>query len=139
MLRVFLALTALAASSGFVAPLSTYQAASRHAVLMRQPDSRSSSREKLLPDILKAMDEVAVFISKADASRQRKPEVPDADHIEAYVAMLQTKIDLLSAEAKVLREAEAKGEPGQSKVRWTDIDGNLHNDAVWLKQPRIGF
>ena len=22
-----------------------------------------------------------------------------------------------------------------SKVKWTDIDGNLYNDAVWLKPP----
>ena len=104
------------------------------AVAMREKDSRSKSREALLPDILKALDEVSVFISKADASRQRKPEAPSADCIEAYCANQQRKVDLLLAEAKKLREAEAEGiEKEGPVVRWTDIDGHDNNDAVWLK------
>ena len=69
-----------------------------------------------------------------DASRQRKPEAPSADCIEAYCANQQRKVDLLLAEAKKLREAEAAGiEKEGPVVRWTDIDGHDNNDAVWLK------
>ena len=40
------------------------------------------------------------------------------------------QVDLLLAEAQLMRETG-----GPSKVKWTDIDGNLYNDAVWLKPP----
>ena len=106
-------------------------------VLLREPNSASAARERLLPDILNAMDEVSLFIARADASRQRKPAAPSADCIEAYCAKQQRKLDLLMAEAKLLREAEAAGlSPAEAggKVRWTDIDGNSYNDAAWLKQ-----
>ena len=102
--------------------------ASPTTVVMREPDARSKSREQLLPDLRKALDDVAVFISEADASRMRKPEAPTAASIEAYCAVLQKKVDLLMAEAKLMQET---GDP--SKVKWSDIDGNLYNDAVWLK------
>lgn len=101
-------------------------------ISMRDPDSRSASREKLLPDILNALNDVSVFIAKADASRMRKPEAPSAECIEQYCARQQKKIDLLQAEAKLLREADAAA-GGSSKVRWTDIDGNEATDAAWLK------
>ena len=104
------------------------------AVTMRaERDSRSKSREQLLPDIFKALDEVALFIAKADASRQRRAAAPSADDIDAYVAHVQRKIDLLKAEADVLREAEKAGVKSDAKVRWTDIDGNDYNDGVWLQ------
>ena len=99
-------------------------------LVMREPDSRSRSREQLLPDLCKALDEVALFVSKADRSRMRKPEAPTSESIEAYCAVQQMKIDLLLAEAELMRETG-----GPSKVKWTDIDGNLYNDAVWLKPP----
>ena len=144
MLRTALTFAALAGASAFsIAPLAKHAGPVRAAAVMnenRRPDSRSASRERLLPDLLKALDDVSSFIAKADASRQRKAEAPSAECIETYVAMLESKIELLSAEAKVLREAEAKGgEVGETKVRWTDIDGNLHNDAVWLKKKTVGF
>ena len=97
-------------------------------LVMREPDSRSKSREQLLPDLLKALDDVALFVSKADRSRMRKPEAPTALCIEAYCAVQQKKVDLLLAEAQLMRETG-----GTSKVKWTDIDGNLYNDATWLK------
>ena len=56
-----------------------------------------------------------------------------AECIEAYCARQQKKIDLLLAEAKTMREAEAAG-GSSKKVRWTDIDGNDANDAAWLKE-----
>ena len=92
----------------------------------------SKSREQLLPDIRKALDDVYLFIVKADQSRQRKPGAPTAADIEAYCKDQQRKIDLLMEEAKTLREA------GDNKVLWTDIDGNSSTDAAWLKR-KVGF
>ena len=75
-----------------------------------------------------ALAAVSEFISKVDASRQRKPSEPTAEHIETYCAQQQKKIDLLLAEAEIMK---AGGEPPH-KVKWTDIDGNVYNDAPWL-------
>ena len=61
----------------------------------RKPDSRSKSREQLLPDLLNALDEVALFVSKADRSRMRKPEAPTTECIEAYCAVQQKKVSVL--------------------------------------------
>ena len=61
----------------------------------RKPDSRSKSREQLLPDLLNALDEVALFVSKADRSRMRKPEAPTIECIEAYCAVQQKKVSVL--------------------------------------------
>ena len=105
------------------------------AIHMRVPDARSKSRESLLPDLRKALSEVSLFIAKADASRQRKPLSPSADCIEQYCAYQQRKLDLLMAEAKILRDCEeAEGCDPERKVRWSDIDGNDFNDAAWLKR-----
>merc|ERR1719401_2028477 len=95
---------------------------------MREPDSRSKTREKLLPDLLNALDDVSTFVASADSSRMRRPVAPTAEAIENYCAVQQKKVDLLLAEAQLMRDSG-----GPSKVRWTDIDGNLYNDAVWLK------
>ena len=106
------------------------RAPARAAIMMREPDSRSRSREKLVPDLLQALNDVSLFIARVDASRMRKPTAPTADNIEAYCSVQQRKIDLLLAEVKLMRET---GEGG--KVKWSDIDGNLYNDAVWLNPP----
>ena len=131
MMRVVFAILASTQAYQLAAAPLGHRAVSTHstAVTMREPDARSKSREQLLPDILKALDDVSRFIARADASRQRKPEAPSAECIEAYCAKQQKKIDLLLAEAKLMREKAPEGK----KVRWTDIDGNLHNDAEWLK------
>lgn len=51
------------------------------------------------------------------------------DEFEAGGGVVQQKkVDLLLAEAQLMRETG-----GTSKVKWTDIDGNLYNDATWLK------
>ena len=97
----------------------------------RDPDSRSKSREQLLPDLLKALDEVSLFIARADASRQRKPTAPSVECIEAYCAKQQRKIDLLMEEAKIMRESGGD----DTKVRWTDIDGNDNNGSR-VRRPR---
>ena len=59
---------------------------------MREPDSRSRTREQLLPDLRAALDEVSLFIYKADRSRMRKPEAPSAECIEAFCAVQQKKV-----------------------------------------------
>jgi len=64
-------------------------------LVMREPDSRSKSREQLLPDLLNALDEVALFVSKADRSRMRKPEAPTIECIEAYCAVQQKKVRVI--------------------------------------------
>merc|ERR1719291_1143148 len=99
----------------------------RAVVALREPDSRSKSRELLLPDIRKALDEVSLFVARADASRMRKPAAPTADCIEAYCAAQQRKLDLLMAEAKALRECDPE-EGCETRVKWTDINGNDYDD-----------
>lgn len=96
---------------------------------MREPDSRSAAREKLLPDIQKAVDAVSRYVARADASRQRKPAVPTAEDIERYCNEMERRIGLLRNEATALKEAQGESE---TKVKWTDIDGNYYNDASWL-------
>lgn len=102
--------------------------------------SATEAREALLPDIVNALNDVSMFMAKtvteADKSRQGKPRAPSAECIEKYCKAQQNKIDLLLAEAKLMKEAEAAGTKPQAKgqkVRWTDIDGNTATDAAWLK------
>ena len=71
---------------------SQLSATSAALLVMREPDSRSRTREQLLPDLLAALDEVALFIYKADRSRMRKPEAPSAECIEAFCAVQQKKV-----------------------------------------------
>lgn len=77
------------------ATTSRFSATTAALVVMREPDSRSKSREQLLPDLLNALDEVALFVSKADRSRMRKPEAPTIECIEAYCAVQQKKVRAL--------------------------------------------
>ena len=74
------------------ATTSQLSATSAALLVMREPDSRSRTREQLLPDLLAALDEVALFIYKADRSRMRKPEAPSAECIEAFCAVQQKKV-----------------------------------------------
>ena len=74
------------------ATTSQLSATSAALVVMREPDSRSRTREQLLPDLRAALDEVSLFIYKADRSRMRKPEAPSAECIEAFCAVQQKKV-----------------------------------------------
>ena len=74
------------------ATTSQLSATSAALLVMREPDSRSRTREQLLPDLRAALDEVSLFIYKADRSRMRKPEAPSAECIEAFCAVQQKKV-----------------------------------------------
>jgi len=110
-------------------PGGSTASAPRAAVTMKK--SMSEARERLLPDILNALDNVSQFIVEADADRQRKPSVPTVAHIEAYCEAQQKKIDLLKAEIALMNEGST--DENTKTVRWTDIDGNAWTDAPWLK------
>ena len=86
------------------------------AAVMREPDSRSKAREKLLPELFQALDDVALFVAKAYASRMRKPSAPTAESIEAYCAVQQQKVDLLLAEAKIMQDCVGRGRPAQVRL-----------------------
>ena len=110
------------------------------ALSMSEKNSASKAREALLPDIVKALSDVSMFIAQtaeeADASRQRKPVAPSVECVEEYCAAERKKTDLLMAEAALMRVAEKAGTKPKAKdqkVRWTDIDGNTATDAAWLK------
>lgn len=108
-------------------------------LVMRQPDSRSRTREQLLPDLLAALDEVALFISKADRSRMRKPEAPSAECIEAFCAVQQKKVGSIARDRAVVSGvADAKRGTGgpitltMARCLWTccanpnpDLNHNL--------------
>ena len=81
-----------ATTSQLSATTSLLSGTSAALLVMREPDSRSRTREQLLPDLLAALDEVALFIYKADRSRMRKPEAPSAECIEAFCAVQQKKV-----------------------------------------------
>ena len=85
------------------ATTSQLSATSAALVVMREPDSRSRTREQLLPDLLAALDEVALFIYKADRSRMRKPEAPSAECIEAFCAVQQKKVRRIAWDRAVVR------------------------------------
>lgn len=78
-------------------------------LVMRQPDSRSRTLKQLLPDLLAALDEVALFISKADRSRMRKPEAPSTECIEAFCAIQQKKVRRIARDRAVVRGGRAGG------------------------------
>ena len=56
-----------------------------------------------LPDLRAALDEVSLFIYRADRSRMRKPEAPSAECIEAFCAVQQKKVRRIARDRAVVR------------------------------------
>ena len=89
------------------ATTSQLSATSAALVVMREADSRSRTREQLLPDLRAALDEVSLFIYKADRSRMRKPEAPSAECIEAFCAVQQKKVRRIARDRAGVRGGQA--------------------------------
>ena len=96
-----------ATTSQLSATTSQLSATSAALLVMREPDSRSRTREQLLPDLRAALDEVSLFIYKADRSRMRKPEAPSAECIEAFCAVQQKKVRRIARDRAGVRGGQA--------------------------------
>eukprot|EP00966_Prymnesium_polylepis_P251960 5825130-Prymnesium_polylepis.1 len=100
---------------------------------------------------MRALDEVSLFVAKADASRQRKPVAPTVAHIEAYCAAEQRKIELLLEEVEAMKadggdaDKQKKGECARGAVlatvhrvpRGSYVCARRHKQALWASA-RVG-
>ena len=88
-------------------------------------------------DVRFLVSSVSSFVANMSGA---KPQPPTAADIESYCEHQQTKIELLLAEADKLRVCEDEmlecDVEEVTKVKWTDIDGNVATDAAWLEPTR---